>query len=169
MADVPVGIFVPPGGSITITLSASLNADANFVAFSSALFDTLNVNAGHAGDITDWKVLNQMDDLTGDLTTTDGDSLFGTIASQSILFGPFTSDNPIDILQFTWQSNGLVGDVAYQTHTAAASIWAGDSMDTARLIDVEASEANFGWIVQPAPGSVSVFGLGGFLLARRRR
>jgi uncharacterized protein (TIGR03382 family) len=107
--------------------------------------------------------------LTGDLTTTDGVSLFGTNAGQLTVFGPFTSANPVDILEFTWTSNGAVGDVAYATNTSAAVLWIGADKDTAVSVDAQWTDADFKWTVVPTPASAALLGLGGLALVRRRR
>jgi len=170
MHDVPDGTVVNPGESIKVTLSASMQGEGEFVALSATIFDTLNTLGGDLGDITSWEVLNDLDELTGDLTTTDGDSLFGTNAGQLTVFGPFTSDNPIDVLSLTWTASegGGGGEVAYETNTKAAVLWIGADKESAVSVDAEAFDTGFGWLV-PTPASAALLGLGGLALARRRR
>ena len=159
------------------TLSVEMAADAEFVALSAAIFDTLNTAGSEFGDITSWEVLNSLDELTGDLTTSDGDSLFGTNAGQLTVFGPFSSDNPIDVLKFTWEAaDGFtIGDgpdtVSYSTSTESFLIWAGADKESAEAVDAigNVTEAEFNWTVVPTPASAALLGLGGLALARRRR
>ena len=157
------------------TLSLDMSADAPFVALSATIFDTLNVAGAEFGSITSWEVLNSLDELTGDLTTTDGDSLFGTNAGQLTVFGPFTSANPIDVLKFTWEAADgyTIGDggdlVTYQTQTKAMVLWVGDDIDSAASTEAQASDVAFEWTVVPTPASAALLGLGGLALARRRR
>ena len=159
------------------TLSLSMDADTPFVALSATIFDTLNTAGDEFGGVTGWEVLNSLADLTGDLTTTDGQSLFGTNAGQLTVFGPFTSDNPVDILTFTWEAaDGFtIGDgpdtVTYSTATENVTLWVGDDKDTATALDItgNVTEAEFSWTVVPTPASAALLGLGGLALARRRR
>jgi uncharacterized protein (TIGR03382 family) len=158
-----------PGESTTVTLSATMAGGDEFVALAATIFDTVNTNGAGLGGITGWQVLNDLEMLTGDLTTTDGVSLFGTNAGQLTVFGPFTSANPVDILEFTWTSNGAVGDVAYATNTSAAVLWIGADKDTAVSVDAQWTDADFKWTVVPTPASAALLGLGGLALVRRRR
>ncbi len=171
MSDVPAGTELNPGDSIKVTLSASMESAEEFTALSATIFDTINALGGDLGDITAWEVLNDLAELTGDLTTTDGDSLFGTNAGQLTVFGPFSSDNPIDVLSFTWTAaeGGQGGDVLFNTNTKAAVLWVGDDKDTAVSVDANLSDTVFGWSVIPTPASAALLGLGGLALARRRR
>jgi uncharacterized protein (TIGR03382 family) len=162
-------LIINPGESITWTLSATMGGNDEFVALAATIFDTLNTNGAGLGGITSWSVLNDLDQLTGDLTTTDGVSLFGTNAGQLTVFGPFTTANPVDILEFTWTSNGSAGDVAYATKTDSAVLWIGPNMDDAVSVDAQATDTEFGWTVVPTPASAALLGLGGLALVRRRR
>jgi len=174
MADVEIS---PDGTTADWTLSLSMDADTPFVALSATIFDTLNTAGGDFGSITGWSVLNDLDELTGDLTTTDGDSLFNTNAGQLTVFGPFTSDNPVDVLTFTWEAADgfVIGDgpdvVSYSTDTENVTLWVGDDKESATALDVTGaiSEAGFEWTVVPTPASAMLLGLGGLALARRRR
>jgi len=171
MADVNA----PAGGNTAeVTLSLAMDGDTPFVALSATIFDTLNTIGAEHGEITGWSVLNSLDELTGDLTTTDGDSLFGTNAGQLTVFGPFTSDNPIDVLSFTWEGAQIVesgAEVGYSTATENVTLWMGEDKESAGAVDVSnnIAEAAFGWQVVPTPASAALLGLGGLALARRRR
>jgi uncharacterized protein (TIGR03382 family) len=160
---------ISPGESITVTLSVAMAGNNDFVALSATIFDTLNSLGSDLGDITSWSVLNNLADLTGDLTNSDGDNLTGTNAGQLTVFGPFSSDNPINVLEFTWQSNGGFGDVAYGTSTDAAVLWIGATKQTAQPVDASVTEASFGWTVVPTPGTAGLLALSGLALVRRRR
>ena len=165
--DAPVG-----GNTATVSLSLSMEANAPFVALSATIFDTLNVDGMEHGEIVGWEVKNNLADLTGDLTTTDGHSLFGTNAGQLTVFGPFSSDNPIEVLCFTWEGAEITEEgraVSYETATQAMVLWIGEDKDTAVSVDADANDAAFGWFVVPSPASAALLGLGGLALARRRR
>jgi hypothetical protein len=176
-AEWMANVVAPDGGTTaTVTLSANMTADTPFVALSATIFDTLNTAGSDFGGITSWEVLNSLDELTQDLTTTDGDSLFGTNAGQLTVFGPFTSANPIDILTFTWTADdgfviGAGSDVSYTTSTTNFLLWVGDDKKTADALDIGGSvtDAAFGWQVVPTPASMALLGFGGLALARRRR
>jgi uncharacterized protein (TIGR03382 family) len=150
--------------------------DANFVALSATIFDTLNTAGSEFGSITSWNVLNNLADLTGDLTTSDGTNLYGTNAGQLTVFGPFTSANPIDVLEFVFTANdGVVltdgEDIVYETSTANLLLWMGDDKASADAVDitnaVTEGVARIG--VVPTPASAALLGLGGLALVRRRR
>ena len=155
------------GSSVECTLSLAMQADAPFVAFAASIFNTLNVSGSEFGDISGWEVLNHLEELTGDLTETDGDSLFGTLAGQLTIFGPFTEDNPIDVLRFTWEAapGYVIGEgsdwVGYQTSTEALELWVGDDQDSATAVEVidQIIEAGFGWSVGTCPADVNGDGL----------
>jgi len=124
---------VDPGEIATITLSLDLvtQFDAPLVGLAATIFDTLaNGPAADKGQIVGWQVLNDLDFLTGDFTQTDGDSLFNTNAGQITSFGPFTFDNPIDVLEFQYQPNEFDGSVvAYTTDTSDLLVWEGTFED----------------------------------------
>ena len=176
MSDVEL---VDEGHAAVVTWSLSMNADAPFVALSATIFDTLNVSGGELGEITSWEVLNNLADLTGDLTTTDGDNLYGTNAGQLTVFGPFTSDNPIDVLKFTFTGEeGLIFNldgagavIEFVTETENVTLWVGDDKDSATAMDVTGSvvEGSAVFYEIPSPAGAALLGLGGLALARRHR
>jgi hypothetical protein len=169
-------VIADDGSTATVTWSLNMNGDTPFVALSATIFDTINTSGAEYGSISSWSVLNNLADLTGDLTTSDGTNLFGTNAGQLTVFGPFTSANPIDVLEFVFTANdGVVlmegDDINYETSTENVTLWLGDSKETASAVDVTQSVgegvARFG--VVPAPASLALLGFGGLALARRRR
>jgi hypothetical protein len=163
--------------SAIVTWSADMVADTNFFALSATIFDSLNTAGSDFGSITSWEVLNSLDELTQDLTTTDGDNLYGTNAGQLTVFGPFTSANPIDVLTFTWTADPgfSIGDgpdvVSYATSTTTFLLWVGDEKKTADALDISdnVAEGSAMWTVVPTPASAMLLGFGGLVLARRRR
>jgi hypothetical protein len=110
--------LVEPGETATVTLSLLMESfDFEHAIIAAAIFDTLGDDGAANGHIADWEVLNGLDGLTGDLTTTDGVSLFNTNAGQ-LSIEVFTTDNPVAVLTFQWQP--LVSadfDVGYTTHS----------------------------------------------------
>lgn len=161
----------------TVTWSLQMEADTPFVALSATIFDSLITSGSGLGTVSDWSVKNELDTLTGDLTTTDGENLFNTNAGQLTLFGPFHSDNPIDVFCFKWTANDgvLIGDggdkVVYETSTEALLLWAGDDKASATAVDVlgNLTEGMAMWTVVPAPASLALIGMGFLASGRRRR
>jgi len=134
---------VEPGETATVTLTMNFvaNQPQNFIGLAATIFDTIGSMAANTGTITDWAVLNNLAELTGDLTTTDGVSLFGTNAGQLTIFGDFTGGTPLDILEFEWQPNSFDGQVAvYSTVTDVVQAWEGDDLVSAEAFDWNFSE-----------------------------
>jgi len=167
--------IVEPGETATVTLSLLMEpfpGEAESEAISAAIFDTLGDAGAYKGQILDWQILNDLDNLTGDLTTTDGSSLYNTNAGQLTVFtGPFTSDNPVDVLQFEWMpvESGAF-EVGYLTdsYTEGAHtvrVWEFND-DDAESVVYPVSEAMIEFSVVPGPGGVVVAGA---LLGWRRR
>jgi hypothetical protein len=156
----------------TVTLSVAMVYDTPFYILGAAIFDTLGALNADYGQITDWEVLSHLDQLTGDLTTTDGTSLYDTNAGQLCTFTNCVHDNPIDVLSFTWKLDDDAPldapfEVTYVTNTHNAAIWAGNDQDDAVSIPVEILfEANVSWTVVPAP-QAALLGLA--CVIRRRR
>jgi hypothetical protein len=150
-----------------------MESDEPFVALAASTFDTLNLSSAEYGTITGWVILNDLADVGGKTTTTDGDSLFGTHVGQL----PFTltDKNPIDVIAFTWQAaDGFVidekgVDVSYMTSTDHVVLWVGEDLEGADVVKAPFEEAAFGWGIVPAPGVVGVMGAGLATLAWRRR
>jgi hypothetical protein len=112
--------IVEPRETATVTLSLLMQADDERVdeAIAFAIFDTLGGPGAELGHILGWEVLEDLDGLTGDLTTTDGVSLYNTNAGQlkTLGTGPFTSANPICVLEFEWAPVvDATFDVTYET------------------------------------------------------
>jgi hypothetical protein len=105
--------LVEPGETATVTLSLFMEPDANVNAIiSAAIFDTIAAN--RSGQILGWEVLNCLDDLTGDLTTTDGVNLFNTTAGQ-LTVQYLTLDNPAEVFAFEWRPLEYVPQVESYT------------------------------------------------------
>lgn len=158
--------------TVDVTLWVSMQTDEPFLGFASSMFDTLNQTGSEYGSVTGWEVLNNLDEITGDVTTTDGESLFGTQAAKGIF--DITDANPIDVLTFTWEAEAgyLIeqggADVTYMTSTEFVLMWVGEDLDDANAVMADdIGEAAFGWGIVPAPGAIGMLGLGVGLLARR--
>lgn len=112
--------IVEPGETATIRLAMFTEADdpSYITTIAAAVFDTLGGENADRGQITGWQVLNELASLTGDLTTTDGVSLYNTNVGQLAGFYFFQSDNPMDVLEFTWATEDYTGySVAYTTYS----------------------------------------------------
>jgi hypothetical protein len=174
LADVANPVLDPDNGVTTqnVTLSVLMEHDTPYYILSFAIFDTLGALNADYGQITDWEVLSHLDQLTGDLTTTDGTSLYDTNAGQLCTFTNCVHDNPIDVLSFTWKLDDDAPldapfEVTYVTNTHNAAIWAGNDQEDAISIPVEfLFEANVSWTVVPAPPAAL---LGLACVVRRRR
>jgi hypothetical protein len=122
-----------------------------------------------------WEVLNNLDDLTGDTTTTDGVSLFGSTAAQGGQV--YNHDDPIDVLTFEWQTDNYTGYVVQYTtittlHAPADHlifVWEGDDPWFADAIEWPIEEAMISFQVVPAPAAAVVLALAGMGAGVRRR
>jgi len=148
--DVPDATVLDPGESITVRLSMSFEGGgAPFVAYAVTLNDTLNVAGADLGSIEGWAILNDLDHLAGDVAFTDGVNIFEMYAAQHTFFGPFSSDNPIDVYEFTWTAaEDASGEVEYVTVETDFGLFVGADKDSAdALSDLPVVEASFGWSV----------------------
>ena len=102
------------------------------------------------GEIIGWTIHTNLDQLVGDLTTTDGVSLFGVHAGQCC--DSFTPIDPIDVISFEW-SPVLSGayEVGYGTDTELMRVWVGDAFGDFDIEDWRAVEADISFQVVPAP------------------
>ena len=121
------------GEVATVTLSIDFDPDVdgvNILGLAATIFDVVGDAGASLGEITSWDVLNSLDELTGDLTETDGTSLFNVNAGQLTQFGPFSDDDPIDVIEFNW-STEQVGPyaVGYETMTESMVVWETDGGD----------------------------------------
>jgi hypothetical protein len=113
-------------------------------------------------------VLNDLANLTGDLTTTDGVSLFGTNAAQ-LGQGPWAGDDPVDVLSFDWVTDDYSAYmVEYMTSTAQMWIWEGPNTNEGEYVVWPFVEAAISFEVVPAPATVCIAALGAFAAALRR-
>lgn len=126
--------LVEPGETASVTLTMDLTPDAgegDVLGFGGAAWDTLGSGGALNGQIVDWEILNDLAEVYGDLTITDGVSLFGTVAADLPGVGPDTFFDPIDVLRFDWVPDVYEESTAvYDTFTS--SIFTGD----AGMVDV---------------------------------
>lgn len=149
MADVSDPV-IEPGETVTVTLSAFMEYDTPFVALASFQMDVPIMAGVEAGSIAG---CNQINHIVNKLSVkVFNDSFTDVDGGQLPVFGPFISDNPVDVFQFTWTAEAP-GEVLYSTETFDAVIWAGDDLDSSGAVQVETiNDAAFGWTVVPAPG-----------------
>lgn len=175
-ADIANPVLDPAIGLTTqeVTLSVSMEHDTPYYIVGFSIFDTLGSLDADQGQITDWTILNHLADLTGDMTTSDGVSLYNTYIGQLCTFTVCNHDNPLDVLTFTWEYEGDTPEapfeVSYETLTYEASIWAGKDQDTAVTVPVEIlHEAQVTWTVLPSPASLALAPFSLLVTRRRRR
>jgi hypothetical protein len=171
--------IVEPRETATVTLSLLMQADDERVdeAIAFAIFDTLGGPGAELGHILGWEVLEDLDGLTGDLTTTDGVSLYNTNAGQlkTLGTGPFTSANPVDVLTFEWAPHEYVHfDVNYATISDIEGqqivvVWEGENWDVVTAVDYPVTEAAISFAVVPAPPAALALLLATAITRRRSR
>jgi hypothetical protein len=103
----------------------------------------------------DWFVRNNLADFTGDLTTTDGVSVFGTNAQQG-LADFVVPDDPIDVISIDWTTDDFSG---YEVHYATSMlepllVWEGGWDPEGVQVKWSTIEADISFQVVPAPGSL---------------
>ena len=170
--------IVEPGETASITLSLLMepNDPDDYVAIAVTIFDTIGGDGADMGFILGWEVLNYLDQLTGDLTTTDGVSLYNTNAGQLTVFtGPFTGANPVDVLTFEWAPHEYVHfDVNYATISDIEGqqivvVWEGENWDVVTAVDYPVTEAAISFAVVPAPPAALALLLATAITRRRSR
>ena len=171
--------LVEPGETATIKLSINFDPDVTpggpVQGLAGAIWDTVGGLNASAGTITGWEVLSNLDDLTGDTTTTDGVSLFASTAAQGGQV--YNHDDPIDVLSFEWKSDDYTDFVVeYTTITTLHDpadhlifVWEGDDPWFADAIAWPIDEAMVSFQVIPAPASALLIGIAGLGAARRGR
>lgn len=163
--------IVEPGESAYVQLALQMEPDdgTDLLALAASIFDTIGGQNASNGQIVTWAILNDLDYLTGDLTTTDGVSLFHTNVGQLSVYGPFFTDNPLDVLTFQWKPSATGAyTVEYATVTEAMVMWEGAG-DDATAVDWATNEAAISFQVVPAPGAAVLVGAGVLGAFRRRR
>ena len=134
--------IVEPGESALICLYVNMtpNVGEGIAAFGAAVFDTVNVQNGETGQITDYGCLNPLDLCSpNDQTTSDGVNLFGTSVGQ-VLFGQYNDDDPIGVYQFRWETNDYSQRVVkYTTITSMMAFWEDEftSVDVRDVIEAD--------------------------------
>lgn len=153
--------IVEPGETAIFTLSMDFSPDVGKSGLTGEIqglayveFDTIGGNNATLGHIEGWQVLNNLD-LLGDSTTTDGVSLFGTVASQLQPFN-ILPDDPIDVLSVEWEPTIFaVYDVSYQADTLQFQVWEGDAKSL-RAVEWPVSEGTILIHVIPSPGATTM-------------
>ena len=167
--------IVEPGETASVTLALLMEPSPGggpWVGLGAAIFDTIGMRGADQGHIAGWTIHNDLSDLIGDQTTTDGVSLFGTEAGQVNTFGPFVSDNPIDVITFEWVPDTLAPlDVAYQTVSAIENVhvvlvYEGEDKESALATFYPVTEAAITFTVVPTPPTLLLLAI--FTLPRRR-
>jgi hypothetical protein len=165
--------IVEPGETATVTISLLMQtADAPFIALNTAVFDTLGDFDAQQGRILGWFLHQPFIDYTGDLTTTDGVNLYNTTAVQ-LTIGPFSSDNPIDVLTFEWAPTSYqLFEAGYVTQSTYPSlhevvVWVGEDKVSADSATYPVIEAAIVIGVVPSPATALLLAM--LASIRRRR
>lgn len=167
---------VEPGETATFTLSMDFSPNVGEAGLTGGEifgllyleFDTLGMAGAAMGQITGWEILNGLDNDMGDVTTTDGVSLFGTTATQFFLFGPFVGDDPIDVIAVEWTPSAYQEfSVDYVTSTALLVVWEGP-IDQPQTPEWPVEDAALSFQVVSSPSGVLIV-LPLFALSGRRR
>jgi hypothetical protein len=176
--------IVEPGETATITLSIDMTPDVNgpdgpVIGFGVANFNTIGGGGAANGQILEWEILNTLDDLTGDLTETDGVSLTNTWVGQDPDFGEFVFLDPLDVLQFKWGTVDYGNyTVAYDTETLAVGnppmtqnilVWEGEFLGEFDVFHWPIAEAAIVFDVVPAPSGLALVAGGIACMSARRR
>jgi hypothetical protein len=166
--------FVEPGETATVTLTLVMEPKQDIqtsAALSAAVFSTIGSDGADHGHIIGWKVLSIFADLTGDLTTTDGVSLYNTTAGQLETFGPFDPSNPVDVFMFEWAPDADVNTtVSYTTVSdtnkpGTITVWECNEYGGDVPVIYPVTEAAITFTVIPAPPTLALL----LLAAPRRR
>jgi len=167
--------IVEPGETASVSLWLDMtpsvvdsNTDGN-QGLSAMIFDSLGSPSAANGRILGWQINEDLGFLTGDLTTTDGVSLFDTNLGQLPLFGPFSKNDPIHLIDFEWAPT-VAGDyvVEYTTSTHALEFWTG-FFSNAQSTPAIPIEAQISFQVVPAPASLLTVAPIALGFLRRRR
>jgi hypothetical protein len=168
--------IVHPGETATITLSLDMDpsvgekgqSGGTVIGFGAAIFDTLGGLNADKGTIIGWDVLNSLDFLLGDTTTSDGISLFDTTVGQ-VPSEVFSKADPISVITFHWQP-ARTGDfeVRYSTWTDPSMFFVWESGDPLGTNWTSIVEAAIRFEVVPAPAGIVAL-IGALLVAVRSR
>ena len=161
--------LIEPGESAMLTLSASMDPDQSGTdgGFAGSIYEILGGTNWDTGVVAVHD--NLLDALTDDGTLV-GNDVTGIESFQlPLFFNPFfDASNPIDIYKITWTPNDYtarsvdVSDANHQNNDVYT-----DNFGTSIPYTAVINGANFQ--VVPAPASMALLGLGGFVATRRRR
>ena len=168
--------IVEPGETASISLTMLMEPvvppeDLPF-ALSIAQWNTLGATNADLGEIVGWEIPGHLIEISGDLTTTDGVSLFGSNVFQcpSPQKIPCSLDNPIHILTFEWATDNYSEyEVAYSTETLYFEIKTKVFSGFSETHELPVNEALISFQVIPAPPASAGIAIGLALCARRKR
>jgi len=169
--------IVEPGETATVTLSLLMEPEEGFdCALSASIIDCLGGTNADAGTIVGWDYAGHLNELTGDLATTDGVNILNLHAGQlTAQTQPFVIDNPLEVYFFEWQPNEYVPlEVAYSTssHTVgdgAVYVWEwpdGKDWHDSDSVLYPVTEAAIQFTVVPTPPLLLLFAI--FTVPRHR-
>jgi hypothetical protein len=156
--------IVHPGETATITLSLDLSPNVGepgqtggaVKGLAVVIFDTLGGLNADNGTVVGWDINSSLTFLLGDFTTSDGISLFGTVAGQ-ICCEAFDSSDPIRVITFEWMpAKRAQYDVAYSTATDPGSFFVWEFGDPGGTHWPHVIEASIRFQVVPAPSGILI-------------
>jgi hypothetical protein len=175
--------IVEPGESAQVSLMLDMDPDVNYpdgpvLGLGGVAFDLVGDGGAANGQVTDWQVNPVLIALIGDLTTTDGVSLFGVTAVQFTI-AVFSPDDPIQVITFSWRPSEI-GSYSVQYDSSSwnpisvrpehdlAAIWTG-TMESEFLVPWPVTEAQISFNVVPPPTTALTLALSISVLTRRSR
>jgi hypothetical protein len=132
-----------------------MDGDAPFVAFAAAHFNVLGADNADIGLIEDFDFHNGLGEPFIN-PPHFGFELYDVAAGQLTVFGPFTPDNPIDVITFIWRPQIYTPlDVSYVTESLltdddganAIHAWEGEDKDSSSVAAYPVTEADIAFSV----------------------
>jgi hypothetical protein len=153
--------IVEPGETATVRLSIDLSpspGEQGVQAFGAIIWDTLGGLNADTGGIISWVIDPRLTLHLGDMTTTDGVSLYLSTAAQQGDPCCLTSD-PIWIMDFTWGTDDYsprTVEYTTMTYEGIAAIWF--SSGNWKYVEWPAIDTTANFAVVPVPGAAFMLG-----------
>jgi len=169
---------VEPGETAAVTLLMDLEPSVGepgpteglvVTGFAGGIFDVLGGANAAKGEIVGWEIPKILLTGTGDLTETDGVSLFGVNVSQGVGVQTIDPADPIEVVAFQWTTDAFSSYTVEYTTESVLAAWEGVfPKETLNSFLVEPVEGTIAFDVVPAPPT-TIGLLGGLVLLRQGR